>query len=124
MNKPELIKIFLPTFLGYLPTLIVCLAAGLIILTKWRQAPSGSLWALLGFGLTLILCFAMPIGQAMFQQWLLHHLGDRGSRMWPFYTFGILASVLQALSYVFLLVAILAGRSKPDTAMLPSLNRP
>lgn len=36
--------------------------------------------------------------------------------MWAFSAFGMFGSVLQAVIYVFLLVAIFAGRSKTDTA--------
>jgi hypothetical protein len=122
-NTPDQIKIFLSMFAMYLPTLIVCLVAGVVILTRWRQASTGSLWALLGFGLALILCFAMPIGQTVIQHWVFQS-GERESRMWAFSTFSIVGSVLHAVIYALLLVAVFAGRSKPDVAIPPSLNRP
>ncbi len=123
MNNSDQIKIFLSMFSAYLPTLLVCLVAGIMILTKWRQASSASPWALLGFGLALFLCFAMPIGHTLLQHWVLQS-GERESRMWAFGAFSFLGSVMYALVYVFLLVAIFAGRSKPDTAIPPPLNRP
>jgi hypothetical protein len=89
--------------------------ACVVIVAKWREARSGAPWALLGFGLALILCFVMPVGQTMIQHWVLQE-GDRASRMWAFSAFGMLGSVLQAIIYVFLLVAIFAGRSNADTA--------
>ncbi len=115
MNNTDQIPIFLSMFAMYLPRLIVCLVASIVILAKWRQASSGSPWALLGFGLALILCFVMPVGQTMLQLWVFQS-GERESRMWAFTTLSIVGSVLQAVIYVFLLVAIFAGRSKTDAA--------
>ena len=123
MNNTGQIKIFLSMFSMYLPTLIVCLVAGAVILTKWRQASSGALWALLGFGLALILCFAMPIGHTWLQHWVFQS-GDREGRMWALSTFSIIGAALHAVIYASLLVAVFAGRSKPDAAIPPSLNEP
>ena len=81
---------------------------------QW-DARGGALWALLGFGLALILCFVMPVGQTMIQSWVFQG-GDRASRMWAFSAFGMIGSMLQAVIYLFLLVAIFAGRSKTDSA--------
>src|ERR1039457_4512694 len=115
MNNTDQIKMFLSFFALSLPTLMVCFVAGLVILAKWRQASRASLWALLGFGLTTFLCFAMPVAQTMLQQWVFQ-TGERESRMWAFTAFSIIGSVLHAVIYAFLLVAIFAGRSKTDVA--------
>jgi hypothetical protein len=96
-----------------LPTLIVCLAAGVFLLMNWRQGSTGSVWALLGFGLLFVLCFVIPFGQTLLQQWVFHG-GQQAARMWVFGTFAIVNSVLHAVVYAFLLVAVFAGRSKPD----------
>jgi len=114
MNNADEIKTVL-TFAVYLPRVIVCLLAVVVILAKWREARGGALWALLGFGLALILCFVMPIGQTMIQHWVFQD-GDQASRMWAFSAFGIVGSVLQAVVYIFLLAAIFAGRSKAGVA--------
>jgi uncharacterized membrane protein len=114
-TTPDQFKMFLSMFATRLPTLIVCLEAGVVILTKRRLASKGSLWALLGFGLALILCFAMPIGQTLLQHWVFQS-GERESRMWAFSAFTIVGSVLHAVVYAFLLVAVFAGRSKSDVA--------
>ena len=115
MNNADEIKTFLSTFAVYLPRVIICLVAVVVILAKWREARAGALWALLGFGLGLILCFVMPVGQSMIQHWVLQN-GDRASRMWAFSAFGMVGSALQVVVYLFLLVAIFAGRSKTDPA--------
>ena len=119
----DLIKLFLSMFAMYLPMVLVCLGAGVVVLIKWRNAPTAALWALLGFGLGLFLCFAMPIGHTLLQQWVFRS-GEQASRMWVFSTFSIAGSVLHAVVYVFLLVAIFAGRLKPDSTIPPSFSQP
>jgi hypothetical protein len=113
MNNADEIKTVLSTFAVYLPRVIICLVAVVVVLAKWREARGGALWALLGFGLALILCFVMPVGQNMIQHWVFQD-ADRANRMWAFSAFGMIGSVLQAVIYLLLLVAILAGRSKTD----------
>lgn len=122
-TTPDQLNIFLSMFAMHLPTLIVCLVAGVVILTKWRLASGGSLWALLAFSLALILCFAIPIGQTWLQPWVFQS-GELESRMWAFSTFALVGAVLHAVVYVLLLVAVFAGRSKSDVATPSSLNRP
>lgn len=115
MNNTNEIQAFASLFAVYLPRLIICLVAVVVILAKWREARGGALWALLGFGLALILCFLMPVGQTIIQHWVFQD-GDRASRMWAFSAFGMIGSMLQAIIYFLLLVAIFAGRSKTDPA--------
>jgi hypothetical protein len=62
MNNADEIKTFLSTFAVYLPRVIICLVACIVIVAKWREARGGALWALLGFGLALILFFGIPVG--------------------------------------------------------------
>ena len=123
MNSSFPIKVFLSTFAMYLPILIVCLAAGVVIILKWRQAGSASVWALLGFGLALFLCFAVPIGQSLLQYWVFQSGAQRG-RVWVFTAFGIASALLHALVYSLLLVAIFAGRPKSDAALPPPFDAP
>ncbi len=113
MEHTDQLKIFLSMFAVNVPTLLICFVAGVVILGRWREASSASLWALLGFGLVLVLCFLMPLAQTMLQQWVIEN-GQRASRMWAFTAFGIVGSVLHALIYALLLAAIYAGRPKAD----------
>ena len=112
-NDPGQLKLFLSLFAMNVPTLLVCLVAGVVILGRWGQASRASFWAALGFGLVLVLCFVMPFAQMMLQQWVLED-GQRAIRMWAFTAFGILGSVLHAIIYALLLAAIYAGRAKAD----------
>lgn len=97
-------------FVMQLPVLIVCLAAAVVILTKWREASLGSLWALLGFGLALALCFAIPIGQTAVRHWVTQN-GNPAQLGVAFTSLAVFWSVLRAISYGLLLVAVFAGRS-------------
>jgi hypothetical protein len=49
----------------------------------------------------------------MIQHWVFQD-GDRAGRMWAFSVFGMVGSALQVVVYLFLLIAIFAGRSKTD----------
>lgn len=113
MNDTDQIKTFVSMFVVYLPRFIICLVACVVILAKWRQGRTGSLWGILGFGLALILCVVMPVGQTVLQQWAVRN-SDHESRMLAFSVFGLIGSVAQAVIYVFLLAAIFAGRPKRD----------
>jgi hypothetical protein len=113
-NDPIQLKLFLTSLAVNVPTVLVCFVAGVVILGRWREASNASLWALLGFGVVLALCFIMPLGQTMIQQWVFEN-GQREARSWAFTAFGIVGSVLRAISYALLLGAIYAGRQKPGT---------
>jgi hypothetical protein len=113
-NDPVQLKLFLTSLAMNVPTLLVCLVAGVVILGRWREGSNASVWAAVGFGLVLVLCFVMPLAQTMIQQWVLEE-GQRASRMWAFTAFGIVGSVLHAVIYALLLGAIYAGRPKADT---------
>ena len=114
-NDPIQLKLFLTSLAMNVPTLLVCLVAGVVILGRWREGSNASVWAALGFGLVLVLCFVMPLAQTMIQQWVLED-GQRANRMWAFSAFGIVGSVLHAVIYALLLAAIYAGRPKVDVA--------
>jgi hypothetical protein len=105
------LKLFLSSLAMNVPTLLVCFVAGIVILGRWGQAPRASVWAALGFGLVLVMCFVMPLAQTVIQQWVFEN-GQRESRMWAFTAFGIAISVLHAINYTLLLAAIYAGRGE------------
>jgi hypothetical protein len=123
MSNTDQVQIFLSMFAMHLPTFIVCLVAGIVILGRRRQAFAASLWALLAFGLALFLCFANPLGQALLRRWVFES-GETASRVWAFTAFGVFNSVLHAVIYAFLLMAILAGRSQPNPGTPPFSDRP
>ena len=85
-------------FLVQLPTLIVCLTACFVLVSKWKLGSQGSFWALLGFGLVLVLCIAMPVVQTILQSWVMQS-GQVGQRVWVFSVFSIIGSVLHATAF-------------------------
>ena len=112
MNQADQVRMFLSMFVVQVPTLIVCLVAGIVILTRWKQASGGALWALLGFGLVLGLCLVMPLVQTAVIQ---NH--DNAYRGWALSVLGIISSVLHAVAYAFLLAAVFAGRPAPPSSV-------
>ena len=123
MNNTDQIKAFFSMFVTQFPILLVCLAAVIVIVAKWNLASRGSMWALLGFGLTLILCIAIPVVQTVVQSWVIQNVETIAQRASFFAGLSILWSVLRALTYALLLVAVFAGRSASPSAPRPPLSR-
>src|SRR5262245_40937434 len=108
-------------FMMQSPVLVVCLVAAVVILTKWSEASLASLWALLGFGLALALCFAIPIGQAAVRHWVTQN-GNPAQLGAAFTSLAVFWSVLRAISYGLLLMAVFAGRSLVPGSALSHLS--
>jgi hypothetical protein len=119
MNNTDQINLLLSMFAIQLPTLLVCFVAGVVILGRWKQGSNGSMWALLGFGLAAVLCFAVPVAQTAVQDWVRHsgHTKVEGASVMV--GISIVWSVLRAISYALLLVAVFAGRSTSPPASTP-----
>jgi hypothetical protein len=110
MNNPDQIKLFLSAFTMQLPMFLVCLAASVIVLVRWKQAAQASIWALMGFASAAVLSILIPAVQAIIQQWVMQS-GDVAQRASWFTSLAIVWSVLRAATYALLLVAVFAGRS-------------
>jgi len=111
MNDTDQITMLASMLTIQLPTLLVCFVAGVVILGRWKEASKGAIWALLGFGLATILCIAIPVAQAGLQEWMKHGSWTTAERTSVFVGIGFLWSVLRAVTYALLLVAVFAGRS-------------
>jgi hypothetical protein len=111
MNNTDQIKLLLSMFAIQLPTLLVCFVAGVVILVRWKQGSKGSMWALLGFGLAAVLCFAVPVAQTAVQDWVRHSGYTTLESASVMAGISIVWSVLRAVSYALLLIAVFAGRS-------------
>jgi hypothetical protein len=119
MDNTDQIKLLISTFAIQLPTLLVCFVAGVVILGKWREGSKGSMWALIGFGLAAVLCFAIPVAQTAVQGWARqngHTIIESASVMAGI---SIVWSVLRAVTYALLLIAVFAGRSTPPPVSAP-----
>ena len=110
MNNTDQIELSLSMFAIQLPTLLVCFVAGVVILGRWKQGSKGSMWALLGFALATVLCFAVPVGQTALQQWIRHRGHTMIDSASAIAGVSLVWSVLRAVSYALLLIAVFAGR--------------
>jgi hypothetical protein len=77
------------------------------------------MWALLGFGLAAVLCFAVPVAQTAVQDWVRHSGYTTSESASVMAGISIVWSVLRAVTYAFLLIAVFAGRSTS-----PPVSRP
>jgi hypothetical protein len=114
MNAPVHITLLLSSIAVQLPILLVCLGGGALVLTRYRQMGPGGLWALLGFGLGAVLCLLVPAVQSGVQAWVMESGGNMSQRAGVFSALSVLWSLLRAVSYGFLLIALLVGRSKSE----------
>ena len=122
MNNTDLIEILLHELLMQSPTLIVCIVAIFLIITKWKQSSRGASLALWGFGLVLVLSMFMPILTTLLQKWVFQG-GQQTQRMWAFTTFAIVWAVLHAVAYVLILMALFAEQSTSDFSHTTHLDR-
>lgn len=111
MSNTDQFQYLISAFAMYIPTLLVSIVACIMAITKWKHAPDAAMWALFGFGLTFLLCITTPVGQFLIQRWVFEAGGPQG-RVWVFTVFGFTNAILHAIVYIFLAVAIFAGRPK------------
>ena len=119
MNNTDQIKLLLSMFTIQLPTLLVCFVAIVLILGRWKEGSKGSMWALLGFALAAVLCFAVPVAQTVVQDWVSHsgHTTIEGASVMA--GISMVWSVLRAVTYALLLMALFAGRSTAPPVSAP-----
>jgi hypothetical protein len=119
MNNPYQVKMLLSTFAIQLPTLVVCFVALVVVLGKWKEGSKGSMWALLGFGLAAVLCFVVPVTQTAVQGWVTHsgHTAIESASVMA--GISMVWSVLRAITYALLLIAVFAGRSTSPPVSTP-----
>jgi hypothetical protein len=97
----------LTMFAGQLPILLVSVAGCMMMVGRWNEGSRAAGWALLGFGLSLVLCVLMPVGQLIVQNWVVGSGQSMVERAWAFTALGFLWSVLRAVSYGLLLMALM-----------------
>jgi hypothetical protein len=119
MNNTNQIELLLSMFAIQLPTLLVCFVAGVVILGRWKEGSNGSMWALLGFGLAAVLCFAVPVTQTAVQDWIKHSGHTTVESASVMAGISMVWSVLRAVSYALLLIAVFAGRSTSPPVSTP-----
>ena len=123
MEDHGLIIVWLMRELGQLPGLLAALVGCGVVLTKWKQSGSGSIWALLGFGLAAGTCLLIPLSQILLQRWIIEGYEPAARAGAVATSLGLFWGFLQALVYVFLLVAVFAGRGANQRVSPPPLPR-
>jgi len=58
-------------FVGQLPLLIISLLGCVVIMARKNELGAAWAWALMGFGLSLVLCVLIPLAQTLVQKWTL-----------------------------------------------------
>ena len=124
MSGLSQLTLFFSLFVNQLPMLLVCLVAIGLVLTRWRQKSPALPWALMGFGLALFLCFAIPVAQLALQNWVMSSSGEMSRRATIWGAISIFWSILHALSYGLLAVAIFVGQSQRKGGSPSSASRP
>ena len=109
MTTPDYLSVAISAFLYQLPVFIACVAGIIITVASWRKSPSASLWALLGFALALVLCVLVPLAQQIVFQLMQ---GEAMARAKLSSVLSYFWSMLRAVSYVLLLIAVYAGRQQ------------
>jgi hypothetical protein len=102
-------------FIQQAPILVVSLAAVIMAVVKWRQAPTPSLLCFLGFGLILLLSLVSPVVYT----WLPRLMRDRPGLGGVYTAIGILHAFLLAIAFAVILLAIFADRNRPTAAAPP-----
>jgi hypothetical protein len=109
-------------FVSQLPVLLVCVIAIGLMLTRRQQDSPALPWALTGFGLALLICIGQPIGSWILQQWIMSGGATAASRATIWSVVSIIWSILHALSYGLLAMAILASQSRRESGSSASVS--
>lgn len=116
INNPAQLQALLTMFVTQLPILLVSLVGCVMMVGRWNQGSRSAAWALAGFGISLALCVLMPLGQIQMQKWLAECGQNPVDPARAFAVLTLFWSVLRAISYGCLLMALLAGRQRFATA--------
>jgi ABC-type methionine transport system permease subunit len=99
---------FFGEFFIQLPLLVTYLVGVMAALYYWGKSPKASMWTLLAFGLALLLCLVIPVGQRITSS-LFMNAGYDAQRVLYFIA-AFFWSVLRAIPYLLLLMGVYAGR--------------
>ncbi|HSV62237.1 MAG TPA: hypothetical protein VLH83_02730 [Chthoniobacterales bacterium] len=97
-------------FVGQLPLLLMSLLGCVVIMARKNEVGGAVSWALMGFGLSIVLCVLIPVVQTLVQKWVVGSGGSMAQRASIFTVLALVWSILRAVSYGLLLMAIVAGR--------------
>ena len=111
INDNAQLTALLSMFVGQLPILIISLLGCVVIMARKNELGGAASWALMGFGLSIVLCILIPLAQTFVQKWVLEGGTGVAQRASVFTVLGLVWSVLRAVSYGLLLMALITGRT-------------
>ncbi len=111
MDGKDLLKAFLSMSLGSVPTVLACLVAMTVVSSQGQRVPGAVPWALLGFGLALVMSVFGPFSGFLLQRYFVSHALSYQQNAWMFGVIAVINSTLHGAALIFLLVAVLAGRT-------------
>lgn len=112
INNPARLTALLTMFVGQLPVLLVSLVGCIIVVARWNRGTRAAAWALAGFGLSLALCVVVPLGQMQVQKWMAECGQTAVDAAWVYTFWGLVWSVLRAISYGCLLFALVTREAR------------
>ena len=101
----------LSLFVAQVPILIVSVLGCLVVGARRDEFGAAAAWALMGFGLSVVLCIVIPVAQMFVQKWAMEGGGSITQRASVFTMLAVVWSVLRAASYALLLMALVARRT-------------
>ena len=116
INNSAQLTTLLSLFAGQSPILIVSVLGCLIVGVRRSELSRAASWALMGFGLSVLLCVVIPVGQMLLQNWVMENGQNMAQRASIFTILAIVWSLLRAASYALLLMAVITGRTTMRSA--------
>jgi uncharacterized Tic20 family protein len=111
IRDPAQLTALVSLFAAQLPIVLVSLLGCLLIGVRRNELSTASSWALMGFGLSVLLCVLIPVAQALVQNWVMESGHSMAQRASVFTVMAVIWSLLRAVSYALLLMAVLARRT-------------
>ena len=111
INDNAQLTVLVSMFVGQLPILIISLLGCVVIMARKNELGGGTtFWALMGFGLSIVLCVLIPLAQSFVQRWVLEGGASVGQRASILSVLALVWSILRAVSYGLLLMALCVRR--------------
>src|SRR3954462_2226903 len=107
----------LSLFVAQVPILIVSVLGCFVVGARRDEFGPAAAWALMGFGLSVVLCIVIPVAQMLVQKWAMEGGGSMAQRASVFTMLAVVWSVLRAASYGLLLMALVARRTGDGARM-------
>ena len=113
ISDPGQMTVLVSMFVAQLPVLIVSVLGCVIVASRRNELGAAASWALMGFGLSVVLCVLIPVAQLLVQNWVMQGGASVAQRASMLTVLALVWSVARAVSFGLLLLAIVAGRQRP-----------